>query len=96
MGHYSYKYSGTVIGIDGCVYGIPYHSYRILKYDPINEITSSVGGDVFDIRCGDGVLGKDMYAATDDGKVLKIDATNNSHRFVGIQVKSEHLSVSTI
>lgn len=74
------------------MYGILYHSYRILEYDPINEITSSVGGDVFDIRCGDGVLGKDLYAATDDGKVLKIDATNNSHRFVGIQVKSEHLS----
>ena len=31
------KYSGTVVGIDGCVYGIPYDSELIIKYDPINN-----------------------------------------------------------
>ena len=28
---------GTVVGIDGCVYGIPYDSELIIKYDPINN-----------------------------------------------------------
>ena len=31
------RYIGTVVGIDGCAYGIPDHSDdRVLKYDPIN------------------------------------------------------------
>ena len=30
-------YIGTVVSIDGCVYGIPDHSDdRVLKYDPFN------------------------------------------------------------
>ena len=41
----SYKYSGTVVGIDGCVYGMPRSKYtkRVVKYDPINDTTSNVG-----------------------------------------------------
>ena len=31
------KYCGTVVGIDGCVYGIPFDSELIIKYDPIND-----------------------------------------------------------
>ena len=37
------KYRGTVVGIDGCVYGIPGNSKRIVKCDPINDSTSSIG-----------------------------------------------------
>ena len=43
LGDYRYKYIEIVVGIDGCVYGIPTYSKRILKYDPINDITSYVG-----------------------------------------------------
>ena len=43
LGDGRYKYIGTVVGIDGCVYGIPLISTRIIKYDPINDITSFVG-----------------------------------------------------
>ena len=43
LGVESCKYNGTVVGIDGCLYGIPSYSKCILKYDPINDITSFVG-----------------------------------------------------
>ena len=71
-GRNGWKYSGTVVGIDGCVYGIPSRSKCIVvKYDPINEITSFVGEEPeenFGCR-GDGVLGRDgcIYAVTKDG-----------------------------
>ena len=85
LGRNGWKYSGTVVGIDGCVYGIPSRSKRIVKYDPINDITSFVGEEPEeDFGCrGDGVLGRDgcIYAVTKDGRILKIDTTNNSHGF---------------
>ena len=82
-----HKYYGTVVGIDGCVYGIPYYSNRIVKYDPINVIISFVGKKANkNFYCGgNGALGRDgcIYAADKNGRVLKIDTTNNSHCFVG-------------
>ena len=88
------KYIGTVVGIDGCVYGIPSHSKRILKYDPINDTTSFVGkkADACFKCTGSGALGRNgcIYAVTRDGRVLKIDTTNNVHCFVGNSVESDH------
>ena len=44
LGQQGMKFSEAVIGIvDGCVYIIPYHSSRILKFDPINGVTSFFG-----------------------------------------------------
>lgn len=40
------KYTGTVVWVDGCVYGIPYNTgipdeaRRIMKCDPINGMTT--------------------------------------------------------
>ena len=94
LGRDSDKYSGTVLGIDGCVYGIPKRSTRILKYDPINHVTSFVGEEADkEFFCtGSGAVGRDgcIYMITHDCKVLKIDATNNSHCFVGNSVESDH------
>ena len=88
------KYSGTVIGIDGCVYGIPNYSKRIVKYDPINDTTSFVGEAVNrGYMCnGSGALGRDgcIYAFNQFGRVLKINTTNNYHSFVGNWVESNH------
>ena len=69
------KYCGTVVGIDGCVYGIPTYSRSVVKYDPINDITSYVeekAEEHFSKSKG-GVLGRDgcIYAATHCGQVLK-------------------------
>ena len=66
------KYWGTVVGIDGCVYGIPsFRSKCIIKYDPINNITLFVGEKADeDFRCSGGALGRDdgcIYAITRDG-----------------------------
>ena len=95
LGKGYYKYLGTVIGMDGCVYGIPFNkSDPILKYDPINDTTSFVGeeADKTFIFSGNGVLARDgcIYVLTKGGRILKIDATNNSHCFVRNSIKSYH------
>ena len=82
--------NGMVIGIDGCIYVMPTNG-RILKHDPINDITSFLGQDTHG-NCGfngNGVVGRDgcIYGLANNGQVLKIDTRtingNNSHCFVG-------------
>ena len=93
LGHEEFKYIGIVVGIDGCVHGIPYSSKRILKYDPINDTTSYVGEKVDEgFYCGGGALGRDdcIYAITRDDQIPKFDTTNNAHCFVGNSVESDH------
>ena len=34
---------GKIVRIDGCVYGMPVETNHIIKYDPINDITSFLG-----------------------------------------------------
>ena len=73
------KYSGTVVGNDYCLYGIPDFLFgipdgvtRILKFDPTNpDITSTVGEEDKG-RIGNGVLGcdGDIYSANYLGQVL--------------------------
>ena len=94
-----FKYRGTVVGIDGCVYRIPLEAEHIPKYDPINDVTSFVGGDYGEkygeyLYCTGGALGRDgcIYAVTIYGKVLKIDTVNNSYDFVGNSIQFEQHS----
>ena len=73
-----YKYGGTVVGNDDCVYGIPNEATRIVKYNPADpDTTSIVGEEVVEggFYCGNGVLGGDgfIYAANPFGQVLQID-----------------------
>ena len=89
------KYSGMVVGIDGCVYDMPewFATDLIIKYDPITDATSFVGQEGSKLfECGGGALGRDgcIYAITDDGEVLKIDTTKNSHCFVGNSIESDY------
>ena len=94
LGNGVFKYTGMVVGIDGCVYGIPCYSKRVIKYDPINDITSFVGeeDDEYFMCGGNGVLGRDecIYALAGGDQALKMDTTNNSHCFVGNTVESDH------
>ena len=81
------NYIGTVVSIDGCVYGIPQSSNRIIKYeDAINDITSIVGeeADKAFYCCSGGAIGRDgcIYALA-NGRVLKIDTLYHDHCFVG-------------
>ena len=81
-------YSRTVVGVDGCVYGIPSWDNHggITKYDPFNDTTS------FAVKRDDeayfegtrGALGRDgcIYVVA-RGRILKIDTTDNSSGFVG-------------
>ena len=56
-----WKYDGTVVvGIGRCVYGIPYYSKCIIKYDPINGTTSIVGEEGDDFFSAKEVLWEEM------------------------------------
>ena len=85
--YYRGTFIGTIVGIDGCIYGIPGGSRRIVKYDPINDITSYVGKPHNpSFSCGgNGILRRDgcIYAATTNMRALKINTTNNSYCYVG-------------
>ena len=87
LGEGSYKYIGTVVGIDGCVCGITDDTYRIVKFDPINDTTSFVGKKVDSkFLCnGDGALGTDgcICAGRQDGRIMKINTHNDPHCDVG-------------
>ena len=88
-----YKYFGTVVGNDDCVYGIPYYATRIVKFDLTNpDTTSTVGeeGRRF-LNCGNGVLagaGNMIYAANESGQVLQIDITSNKYTWIGDKIYS--------
>ena len=63
-----------MVGNDDCVYGIPYHATRIVKFDPTNpDTTSTIGEEAEEgFYCGNGVLGGDgyIYAANIFGQIL--------------------------
>jgi hypothetical protein len=84
LGVRGWKYRGTVVGNDNCVYGIPYSATtRIIKFDPANPDTTSTVGEEAGERfmCGNGVLAGDgyIYAANESGQVLQIDTTNGNY-----------------
>jgi hypothetical protein len=86
LGEERWKYFGTVVGNDDCVYGIPNKATRIIKFDPTNPDTTSTVGEVADrwFGCGNGVFGGDgyIYAANDSGQVLKVDVTHNNYIWI--------------
>ena len=95
-GGYTCKYSGTVVGNDNCVYGIPYYTTRIAKYNPADDpnTTSTVGEEAEKewFKCGNGVLAGDgyIYAANRAGQVLKVDTVlNNNYTWIGDPIFSE-------
>jgi hypothetical protein len=88
LGTRIFKYGGTVVGNDDCLYGIPLHAAHIIKFDPTNPDTTSTMGEeaeetLFD--CGNGVLSGDgyIYAVNDSGQVLQIGTTVNNYTWIG-------------
>jgi hypothetical protein len=89
-----FKYNGTVVGNDDCVYGIPHYTTRIVKFDLTNPDTTST---VWETRhqeewfmCGNGVLAGDdcIYAVNSAGQVLQIDTTRNNCTLIGDPIYS--------
>jgi hypothetical protein len=80
-------YEDMVLGNNGWLYGIPYGSNRIVRFNPADHATSTVGEAITNyFCCKGGVLGRDgfIYVVDDhDGRVLKIDVVNNIYSFVG-------------
>jgi hypothetical protein len=89
---YGCKYSGTVVGNDDCLYGIPYEATRIVKFDPSNPYTTSTVGEGAEeaFECGNGVLVGDgyIYAVNCAGQVLQIDTTTNKYTWIGDEIYS--------
>lgn len=77
------KWWSAVCGSQGCIYGIPYNARRIVKYNPVTEVKTSIGPDFGDDEC------KWIGAVMDDkgciycapfscDVILKIDTTNDT------------------
>jgi hypothetical protein len=84
LGDVNNKYSGTVLGKDNCLYGIPGYSKRIVRFNAVDQSISFVGDEARDsFNCiGNGALGRDgcIYALTHRGRrVLKFDVANNTY-----------------
>ena len=90
------KYSGTVVGNDDYVYGIPNEARRIVKFDLTNpDVISTVGEEArIWCRCRNGVLGGGgaIYAANRYGQVLKVDTANSDYTWIGDSI---HLGIGT-
>jgi hypothetical protein len=86
------KYSGTVVGKDYCLYGIPHCATHIIKFDPTNsDTTHTVGEEAkFGFECGNGVLAGDgyIYSVNSAGQVLKVDSTTNNYTWIGDEIFS--------
>jgi hypothetical protein len=84
------KYSGTVVGKDDHVYGIPEEDTCIVKFDLTNPDTTSFVGEEAEeqFMCGNGVLAGDgyIYAVNHAGQVLQIDTTNNNFTWIGDRI----------
>jgi hypothetical protein len=94
LGREGYKYRGTVVGNDDCLYGIPHYTTRIVKFDPTTPDTTSTVWEekrqrrfryVEQFKCGNGVMAGDgyIYAADGAGQVLQIDTTRNTSTLIG-------------
>lgn len=82
LGNQDLKYCGTIASpIDECVYGIPYQSKRIIKFDPTKPDEVLVVEETNkQYKCRGGVLGKDglIYSLSRaNGNILKIDVSND-------------------
>ena len=87
LGEKPFKYVGTVVGNDDCVYGIPDLATRIVKYNPADpDTTCTVGEEQAEegFDCGNGVLAGDgyIYAVNGAGQVLQIDTTINNYTWI--------------
>ena len=85
-----YKYSGTVAGSDGYLYGIPDGSTLIIRFDPISYTTSILGDEADNIfKCYGSAFGRDgcIYSFSyTNYKVLQIDVVNHTYSLVGKEV----------
>jgi hypothetical protein len=95
LGREECKYRGTVVGNDDCVYGIPYYTTRIVKFDPTTPDTTSTVWETTRhqeewFMCGNGVLAGDgyIYAVNGAGQVLQIDTTRNNCTLIGDHIYS--------
>ena len=47
-----WKFSGTVAGVDGSLYGIPCEARRVVKFNPLDKSMNFIGPDFGDAWMG--------------------------------------------
>jgi len=83
------KWSGVVLGLDGCLYGIPYNANRVVKFDPSDNSCVFIGGDLGNEEekwCG-AVMSPEgiIYGIPCNArKFLKIDPVNGTTSFIDL------------
>ena len=81
----NYKWSSSVTGAGGCVYGIPYDARHVGKFNPIDMSLTPIGQDLDDVRVkwSRGVLadnGSIYCVSTTEGplQIVKIDTIHDT------------------
>ena len=95
----NYKWSSSVTGAGGCVYGIPYDARHVGKFNPIDMSLTPIGQDLgVSIRVvvmwSRGVLannGSIYCVSTTEGpvQILKIDTIHDTTEILDVQGMSE-------
>lgn len=93
LGKRRWKFSGAVLGADQCIYGLPYNSKQIIKFNPLhpNEIYCLGHEAPEEFWCDKGVMASIdgcIYSANMYGQVLKIDTIGNSYTWKGGKILS--------
>ena len=88
LGEGGEKWVGGVLGLDGCVYGIPANAAKVLCFDPKTQEATLVGADLGEggEKWVGGVLGPDgcVYGIpANASKVLRFDPTTQEATLVG-------------
>lgn len=44
--HGRWKWSASILGADGCIYGIPNDAHRVVRYNPFDQTFTEFGPDL--------------------------------------------------
>ena len=84
----THKWAGGVIGPDGCIYGLPFVAERLLRFDPLTQQATLVGGDLGQGggKWSCGLVGADgfIYGIPYDAeRVLRFDPKTQESALIG-------------
>ena len=73
------KWYDSVLGADGCIYGIPYNARRVVKFNPVDEsmeeIEPDLGTEKYKVLANNGCI---YCPPSQSNRILKIDTINGT------------------
>merc|ERR1719491_175456 len=93
LGEGIWKYSGTVLGDDGCIYGVPANARQVLRYNPADKTSTFIGCTTTSICCDDGKRGEKWRGGVraPDGNIYGVPY--NSNQILCINVTNQSISL---